>query len=213
MIASMGHALSTNCSPHDYHSRCNRVLIESDSTPLVSGDTGDTTMETPVMNSELPIEEHASAAGASTLDQLITPCLILDATRMERNIARLKMRLNQLGVALRPHLKTTKCVEVAHRVMTSPTGPATVSTLQEASRFAEAGVRDILYAVGIAPSKLPRVLELRKQGVDIAVILDSAEQAQAVADASRDAGTRIPALIEIDCDGHRSGVAPADKTA
>jgi D-serine deaminase-like pyridoxal phosphate-dependent protein len=37
------------------------------------------------------------------------------------------------------------------------------------------------------------------------------EQAQAVALASRNSGTRIPALIEIDCDGHRSGVLPTDR--
>lgn len=159
------------------------------------------------MNQASPLHERQ----ASTLRELDTPCLVLDAERMERNVARLKARLGPLGVALRPHLKTTKCVEVARRVMTSPAGPATVSTLQEASRFAEAGVRDIIYAVGIAPSKLPRVLELRAQGVDIAVVLDTLEQARAVAEASRNAGACIPALIEIDCDGHRSGVHPADK--
>src|SRR3546814_14246779 len=72
--------------------------------------------------------------------------------------------------------------------MTSPQGPATVSTLKEAELFAAAGVRDIIYAVGIAPSKLAKVLELRRAGVDLAVVLDTVEQAQAVADASRAAG-------------------------
>ena len=148
---------------------------------------------------------------ASTLGELATPCLLLDADRMERNIARLRARLDGLGVALRPHLKTAKSVEVARRVMTSPTGPATVSTLKEAEQFAAAGVRDIIYAVGIVPAKLPQVLALRARGADIAVVLDTVEQAQAVALASREAGTRIPALIEIDCDGHRSGVRPDDK--
>lgn len=151
-------------------------------------------------------------AGASTLRDLDTPCLILDAERMDRNVARLRTRLDALGVALRPHLKTSKCVEVARRVMATPAGPATVSTLREASRFAEAGVRDIVYAVGIAPSKLPQVLELRARGVDIAVVLDTVEQAHAVVEASRNAGARIPALIEIDCDGHRSGIRPDDGT-
>ena len=95
--------------------------------------------------------------------------------------------------------------------MTSPAGPATVSTLKEAEQFVAAGVRDIIYAVGIVPSKLPQVLALRAKGADVAVVLDTVEQAQAVALASRTAGTRIPALIEIDCDGHRSGVLPTDK--
>jgi D-serine deaminase-like pyridoxal phosphate-dependent protein len=147
---------------------------------------------------------------ATTVGELATPCLLLDAERMERNIARLRARLDGLGVSLRPHLKTAKSVDVARHVMTSPAGPATVSTLREAARFATAGVRDIIYAVGIAPSKLPQVLELRAQGADLAVVLDTVEQAQAVAQASRKAGKRIPALIEIDCDGHRSGVLPTD---
>jgi len=145
-----------------------------------------------------------------SLHDLETPCLVVDATRMERNIARLRDRISHLGVRLRPHLKTAKSVDVARMMMDSPQGPATVSTLQEAAQFAEAGVCDIIYAVGIAPAKLPRVLALRKQGVDLAVVLDTPAQAEAVAAASREGGSAIPALVEIDCDGHRSGVAPAD---
>jgi D-serine deaminase-like pyridoxal phosphate-dependent protein len=148
---------------------------------------------------------------ATTLKALATPCLVLDAERMERNVARLKARLAPLGVQLRPHLKTSKSVEVARSVMSSPAGPATVSTLLEGEQFAAAGVRDIIYAVGIAPSKLPQVLALRAGGADLSVVLDTVEQAQAVARASHQAGTRIPALIEIDCDGHRSGVQPTDR--
>jgi len=129
---------------------------------------------------------------------------------MECNVKRLKERLTNLGVTLRPHLKTAKSVDVARRVMVSDAGPATVSTLQEAEQFSAAGVQDLIYAVGIAPAKLNRVLALRAAGIDIAVILDTIEQARAVTAASRANGTRIPALIEIDCDGHRSGVAPDD---
>ena len=146
-----------------------------------------------------------------TLKDLATPCLVLDAERMERNIARLSARLDGLGVSLRPHLKTCKSVDVARRVMASPAGPATVSTLLEARQFAAAGVQDMVYAVGIAPSKLPQVLALRAAGTDLTVVLDTVEQARAVALASREAGKPIPALIEIDCDGHRSGVAPANR--
>ena len=149
----------------------------------------------------------------TSLHTLDTPCLVLDAARMERNVARLRGRVADLGVRLRPHLKTGKSVEVARRVMDSPRGPATVSTLKEATQFAAAGVTDIIYAVGIAPAKLAQVLALRAEGVDLAVILDTVAQAEAVAAASRGAGTPIPALIEIDCDGHRSGVLPTDAEA
>ena len=160
---------------------------------------------------DLPPNEQAIQADA-TLQTVQTPCLVLDADRLDRNIARLKGRLGKLGVVLRPHLKTAKSVEVAQRVMLSAAGPATVSTLKEAEQFAAAGVRDIVYAVGIAPAKLDRVLALRARGVDLAVVLDSVEQARAVAEASMVAGDRIPALIEIDCDGHRSGVSPQGRS-
>jgi D-serine deaminase-like pyridoxal phosphate-dependent protein len=70
----------------------------------------------------------------------------------------------------------------------------------------------MIYAVGIAPAKLARVVELRAKGVDLVVVLDTVEQAQAVAQASRTAGARIPAMIEIDCDGHRSGVVPSNRS-
>lgn len=163
------------------------------------------------MNTPIALEHPTAAASATTLADLETPCLVLDADRMERNIARLRGRLQGLGVSFRPHLKTAKSVEVARRAMTSPEGPATVSTLKEAEQFIAAGVRDLIYAVGIAPSKLGQVIALRASGADLAVVLDTVEQAQAVAAASRAAGMRIPALIEIDCDGHRSGVLPTDR--
>ncbi|EPC03411.1 hypothetical protein L861_17895 [Litchfieldella anticariensis FP35 = DSM 16096] len=146
----------------------------------------------------------------ATLQTIDTPCLIVDGDRMDRNIQRLNSHLATLGPKLRPHLKTAKSVEAARRVMMSDSGPATVSTLKEAEQFAAAGVRDLIYAVGIAPGKLGRVLALRAEGVELAVILDSVEQARLIADASRESNTRIPALIEIDCDGHRSGVLPDD---
>ncbi len=158
------------------------------------------------------IDPPAGLAGTSTLEALETPCLVLDADRMDRNVSRLRRRLDDLGVSLRPHLKTTKSIEVARVVMNSPEGPATVSTLKEAEQFAAAGVKDMIYAVGIAPAKLARVVELRAEGVDLVVVLDTVEQAQAVAQASRTGGARIPAMIEVDCDGHRSGVVPSNRS-
>ena len=161
--------------------------------------------------SEAPTTEVAqSEIAQSRIGTLETPCLIIDAVRMDRNIARLRDRLAPMGVPLRPHLKTAKSREVAIRAMPSPQGPATVSTLKEAEFFAAAGVRDMIYAVGITPCKLAKVIEMRRSGVDLAVILDTVEQAEAVALASRSCGEAIPALIEIDCDGHRSGVPAQD---
>jgi D-serine deaminase-like pyridoxal phosphate-dependent protein len=144
------------------------------------------------------------------LSALETPSLLLDEARMTQNIGRLSERAQALDVTLRPHLKTCKSAEIARRLTGGGKGPVTVSTLAEAEAFFAAGFTDVLYAVGIAPQKLQRVLALRDKGCDLTVVLDSRVQAEAVARASRDAGIAIPALIEIDCDGHRGGLLPGD---
>ena len=76
--------------------------------------------------------------------------------------------LDRLGVTLRPHLKTAKSVEVARRVMSSPRGPATVSTLKEAAQFAAAGV-DRRHHQRVLQQ--PAVLQIRHQTVQHAIQL------------------------------------------
>lgn len=143
-----------------------------------------------------------------TLEQLETPALILDEARMTRNIARMRAQMRRLGVSFRPHVKTNKCLEVSRRLMETPQGPITVSTLLEAEQFAAAGVTDILYAVCIAPNKLDHVLRLQDRGVRLSIILDGLEAARCVAERAQATGRRFDVLIEIDSDGHRSGVKP-----
>jgi D-serine deaminase-like pyridoxal phosphate-dependent protein len=147
---------------------------------------------------------------SACIKTLTTPALLLDVERVRRNIARLRSHLFSLGVPLRPHLKTAKCAEVARMVMTTVAGPATVSTLREAEQFAAAGVRDLLYAVGIGPDKLSRVLALRDAGIDLSIVLDSLDQAHAVVAACQESKSCIPVLIEIDADDQRAGLRPGD---
>ena len=109
---------------------------------------------------------------------------------------------------LRPHLKTHKSIGIALRQMEAPQGPACVSTLLEAEYFFSHGVTDLLYAVGIAPQKLPQVASLRERGCDLKIILDNTAAADAVSDFCREHGVSIPVLLEVDVDGHRSGLAP-----
>ena len=143
----------------------------------------------------------------TSLRSLETPALLLDEQRMDRNIARMRARLSALRVAFRPHVKTNKSIDVSRRLLPTPQGPITVSTLLEADYFASHGVTDILYAVCIAPNKLAHVARLQAQGVRLTLILDSLETARLLADSAR-AGARYEVLIEIDTDDHRSGVKP-----
>ena len=69
---------------------------------------------------------------------------------------------------------------------------------------------DILYAVGIAPVKLPQVAELMRAGCTLRIILDSVEAADAVQAFGVAENLTVEALIEIDSDGQRAGVTPDD---
>ncbi|MDQ1050901.1 DSD1 family PLP-dependent enzyme [Streptomyces sp. V4I2] len=149
-----------------------------------------------------------NADSARTLADPDTPFAVVDVRKTRRNVERLAARADRLGVALRPHVKTAKSLDVARLLHDGTPCPVTVSTLAEAEAFADGGYTDITYAVGIDPHKLPRVLALLRRGVTLRVLLDSTEQAAFVAEASRRAGLPVPAQIEIDCDGHRGGLRP-----
>lgn len=128
---------------------------------------------------------------------------------MQKNIERMAERARALDVRLRPHVKTCKSDEIAVRLV-SERSRITVSTLQEAEYFADAGFRDIMYAVSIAPQKLGKIADLNEGGAGVSVILDTLEMAQVLESRAAELDTRFDAWIEIDVDGHRAGLEPGD---
>jgi D-serine deaminase-like pyridoxal phosphate-dependent protein len=127
---------------------------------------------------------------------------LLDAAKLERNCETMRARLARHGVKLRPHVKTVKNIEATRVALGAETGPIAVSTVREAEYFFDHGFRDILYAVGMVPVKVPRLAALVSRGARITVIVDSVEAAKAHVAAAAKAGVTIAALIEIDSDGH-----------
>jgi D-serine deaminase-like pyridoxal phosphate-dependent protein len=145
------------------------------------------------------------------IDSLVTPALLLDRGKLDRNIRRLADRAGKLGVVLRPHMKTAKSIDVARQVFPTEPGPITVSTIAEAEYFASHGFSDMTYAVGLSPASALRGAELcRRTGVDLKLLLDTAEQADALADVRQATGVTPSVFIELDCDDHRGGLKPDD---
>ena len=131
---------------------------------------------------------------------------------MQKNIARMQAHMNTLGVAFRPHVKTTKCIDVVRAQIAAGARGITVSTLKEAEAFFAAGIGDILYAVSMVPSKLPRALALRRQGCDLKLVVDNPTAASAIAAFGDQHGETFEVWIEVDTDGHRSGITPEQDT-
>ncbi|VWB69387.1 alanine racemase [Burkholderia lata] len=142
------------------------------------------------------------------LQSLNTPAALIDAGRMRHNIGRMQAHLDALGVRFRPHVKTTKCTHVVDAQLAAGAQGITVSTLKEAEQFFAHGIRDIVYAVGMVPAKLGQALALRRQGCDLKLVADSLPAAHAIAEFGRAHGERFDVWIEVDVDGHRSGIPP-----
>jgi threo-3-hydroxy-D-aspartate ammonia-lyase len=157
---------------------------------------------------DIAMESTVVERWVDTLD-VETPAALLDVSRMTRNIARMQQRMTALGVQFRPHVKTSKCIEVARRQQRAGARGITVSTLKEADEFFAAGFDDIFYAVCIAPNKIQHALTLRQRGCALKILVDSVAAAEAVVKAGQNTDHAFDVLIEIDTDGHRSGIAPS----
>jgi D-serine deaminase-like pyridoxal phosphate-dependent protein len=141
-----------------------------------------------------------------TLATLSTPCLVLEKSRLERNLQRMSARARELGVAFRPHLKTAKSLEVAQLAAEGPSRPITVSTLHEAEYFHAGGFNDLLYAISISPDKLPRAAALIRKGARLTLVLDSVDAAHSVAAFAAQEQVPVRVLIELDTGEGRSGI-------
>ncbi len=149
---------------------------------------------------------HASVVTTRSLSDLPTQCLLLDRARLERNCARMRAIAAKHGVRLRPHLKTAKSMEVAEVALGDAAfrGGA-VSTLEEAACFLDHGLRDLTYAVSIAPAKLDHVARVQGEG-RVGVLTDELDVARAIA--AHPASFDV--WIEIDSGQRRGGIEPED---
>ncbi|MGH7530887.1 MAG: alanine racemase [Gemmatimonadales bacterium] len=136
-----------------------------------------------------------------------TPALLLHRDVVERNLAQMAERARTLGVALRPHIKTHKCLELGRRQVAHGAAGLTVSTLVEAEAFARGGFTDLTWAFPLDVTHLPHVRRIAETGTTLRVVLDDLATAKAVA------GTGLHVWLKVDCGYHRAGVDPASRSA
>ena len=146
----------------------------------------------------------------TALDQLSTPCLVLDEAVLGRNLDRMSQRALDGGVDLRPHCKTAKCLEVARRATAKHSGAIAVATMKEAEYFAVGGFRDILYTVNLEPSKLNRIAALQATGARLSAVLDSIASVRLAASAQDQLAAPLDIFLEMDSGTHRTGFVPGD---
>ena len=142
-----------------------------------------------------------------TIHDLPTPALLLDVDALEGNLRRMSARCKELGVALRPHVKTHKCLEIGMAQRALGARGITVSTLPEARAFAAAGFDDITWAFPVIPGRLAEAADLAHR-VRLGVVVDS----DAAVAALTGTGAPFRVWLKVDCGNRRAGLDP-DSTA
>jgi D-serine deaminase-like pyridoxal phosphate-dependent protein len=142
------------------------------------------------------------------IDELPTPALLLDLDILEANLKRMQDRANEFQVALRPHIKTHKCIELAKRQQALGAKGITVSTLYEAEVFAAAGFDDITWAFPVPPVHMARAIELANK-ITLRLVLDNFDTYATLAKLAFRATQPLHVWIKVDCGYHRAGIDPA----
>lgn len=155
------------------------------------------------------------AARSAVLDSFATPALVLDEAVLDRNIAAAAASARERGLALRPHAKTHKSLEIARRQLAAGAVGLTVATVSEAEVFAAGGADDLFIAYPLwlddeRTARLRRVLESARIRVGVDSAESAARLAAAIPGAERGA---LEVVVEIDSGHHRSGVLPAESGA
>src|SRR5512138_1199210 len=128
-----------------------------------------------------------------------TPAFLVDRTIVKRNCDRMRKKAVDSKVAFRPHVKTHKTIEIGRMQHGGATGPITVSTLAEAEFFADAGFRDITYAVPVAPEKLSRAAALSGRIDRLNVLLDDGRALRAIEEFHEAENVAFDVFLKVDC--------------
>jgi 3-hydroxy-D-aspartate aldolase len=152
---------------------------------------------------------HGSLIGRAARDQLNTPVLVIDREALDRNLARMADYARARGVALRPHAKTHKSVDLARRQIAAGAIGVCCAKLGEAEALADGGIaRLLLTSPVVSVPGIRRLAALAARVEELIVVVDHPDNAAALAAV---VGARpLDVLVDIDPGIRRTGVASAD---
>lgn len=148
------------------------------------------------------------------ISQLDTPALIVDLDVMKNNMRAMQSRVDELGLALRPHTKAHKIPAIAQMQVDAGAMGICTAKLGEAHVMAEGGIKDILITTPIAGSKkIQRLIAMHQQHPDCRFIqvIDHSYHVTAIARAARAVGLVVQLMIEVESGQQRCGVEVGDE--
>jgi 3-hydroxy-D-aspartate aldolase len=146
-----------------------------------------------------------------TKHELSTPALLLDLDRFERNVQKMAAHVKAAGKKLRPHAKTHKCPEIAHRQIAAGAVGVCCAKVGEAEAMAAAGVRNLLITTEVVgPEKIGRLLRVLERNPETLVVVDHPDNVRDLGAAMTKAGRVLNVLVDVEVGGRRTGVEPGE---
>ena len=139
---------------------------------------------------------------------LNTPVLVIDESALQRNIAAMAGFAKARALALRPHAKTHKSVDIANLQLAAGAVGVCCAKMGEAEAMADGGIESILITSPVVtPQAIARLAALSARVADLAVVVDNPENVAALAMATEGAPRPLGVLVDIDPGIRRTGVA------
>lgn len=147
----------------------------------------------------------------SALDQLLTPCLVVDAGAASRNILRCASFFSGQRAALRPHFKAHKCTALLRQqVAAGSCAGVACQTSWEALVLAQSGFTDILIANQVVDEAALNELAQAAARARLTVVVDHEAQVDMLARAAGRHRVPVGVLVELDVGAGRCGLPFGD---
>jgi len=142
------------------------------------------------------------------VNEIQTPCLVIDYNKFERNILKMKNFVLNNNVRLRPHAKMHKSFDVANfQIKYGGAHGICCQKVSEAEVFARQGIKDILITNQVTDLfKINRLTSISSDDIKLACCVDDEENIININKSAKEKNTQIDLYIEFDCGANRCGI-------
>ena len=143
----------------------------------------------------------------SLIKEIDTPAIIVDLNTVKENIRTYQRYCDDIGIKLRPHIKTHKIPALAKLQIGAGAVGITAQKISEAEAIiSEGGIDDVLITYNIIGEQKLKALRNLCEKVNVSVVADSSFCIKGLSKTFEGAKEALPVLVECDTGANRCGV-------
>lgn len=142
-----------------------------------------------------------------TKDVLPTPCMVVDQAMFERNVKLMSNTTKANGIAIRPHVKIHKSVDVAKIQIANGGIGLTCATIAEAELMSNAGLKNVMWTKQPASrNNIERAVALSKKDPTFMFVIDDPQVFDWVEQAAVAGNGHLKVLVSVYAGLARQGI-------